>query len=49
MEQIVLGAYATEAEADAAKVLRREPQGELAVIEDNIDAEHPWRIYWTRA
>lgn len=46
---IVLGAYATEAEALEALALRREPAEELSVVQDNVDAVHPFRIYWTRA
>lgn len=49
MATIVLGAYATQAEADEAMALRLEPQNELSVVEDNVDVNHPWRIYWQRA
>lgn len=48
-DDIVLGAYATQEEADAAVLLRPEPQSELSVVEDGVDPEHPWRIYWQRA
>jgi hypothetical protein len=44
---ICLGAYATEADAIAAKAERGEPQNELTVVQDG-DAEHPWRIWWSR-
>lgn len=49
MATIVLGAYATQQEATDAMALRLEPQNELSVVEDNVDANHPWRIYWQRA
>jgi hypothetical protein len=49
MDTIVMGSYATEQEALDAKAERREPQVELSVVEDNVDVNHPWRIYWTRA
>lgn len=45
---IVLGAYATEAEALAAMAERREPTNELGVVQDGVDPAHPFRIYWTR-
>jgi hypothetical protein len=47
MEEICLGAYATEQEALDAKALRPEPQNELSIREDG-DPEHPWRIWWAR-
>jgi hypothetical protein len=47
MEEICLGAYATEQEALDAKALRPEPQDELSIREDG-DPEHPWRIWWAR-
>jgi hypothetical protein len=47
MEDICLGAYATEQDALDAKVLRPEPQEELTVLEDG-DPEHPWRVWWAR-
>jgi hypothetical protein len=47
MEEICLGAYATEQEALDAKAARAEPQEELAVVQDG-DTEHPWRVWWYR-
>jgi hypothetical protein len=47
MQMICLGAYVTQQDADDAKALRPEPQNELSVMQDG-DAEHPWRIWWTR-
>ena len=47
MDDIVLGAYATEQEAIDAKAARAEPQDELFIVEDG-DAEHPWRVHWHR-
>ncbi len=47
MDDIVLGAYASEQEAIDALALRGEPSGELRVVEDG-DAEHPWRNHWLR-
>jgi len=47
MGDIYLGAYATEQEALDAMALRPEPQSELSAVQ-NGDAEHPWRILWTR-
>lgn len=49
MADVYLGAYATQQEAEDAKVLRKEPQEELSVVNDNYDPEHPWRIKWTRS
>ena len=46
-EQICLGAYATEEDAQAAKLERDLPQQDLTVVQDG-DAEHPWRVWWTR-
>lgn len=46
-EQICLGAYATEADAQAAKESRDLPEQDLAIVMDG-DAEHPWRLWWTR-
>lgn len=47
MDDICLGAYATEQDAIDAKALRPEPQEELVITNDG-DAEHPWRIWWHR-
>ena len=47
-DQICLGAYATQAEADAAKATRQEPQAELSVRNDGDDPAHPWRVWWAR-
>ena len=44
---IILGAYETQSEAEAAMLTRSEPQQELAVIQDG-DAAHPYRIVWYR-
>lgn len=49
MTTIVLGAYATQQDALDAMAVRHEPQNELSVVEDNVDLDHPWRIYWQRA
>lgn len=47
-QQICLGAYATEEEAQAAKLERDHlSQQDLVVVQDG-DTEHPWRIWWTR-
>ena len=46
--EICLGAYATSQEALDAKASRPEPEEQLAVIEDNYDPEHPWRLWWFR-
>lgn len=46
-DDIVLGAYATQQEATDAMLARPEPQAELSVLEDG-EAEHPWRIHWSR-
>ncbi len=46
--EICLGAYATSQDALDAKALRPEPDEQLAVIQDNYDSEHPWRIWWFR-
>lgn len=46
-DEICLGAYATQADADAAKAARPEPQVELEVRQDG-DVEHPYRIWWVR-
>lgn len=48
METIVLGAYASQADAEAAMATRHEPQIELRVVNDGFDPDHPWRIYWNR-
>ena len=47
MDDICLGAYATEQDALDAKAARSEPQNELFVVEDG-DPEHPWRVWWSR-
>jgi hypothetical protein len=47
MQSICMGAYVTQQDAEDAKALRPEPQVQLAVVQDG-DAEHPWRIWWTR-
>lgn len=47
MGYIYLGAYATEQEALDAMSQRPEPPEQLSVVQDG-DAEHPWRIKWTR-
>lgn len=47
MDDIVLGAYATEQEATDAKAVRPEPQAQMNLVEDG-DAEHPWRVHWLR-
>lgn len=47
MVDIVLGAYTTEQEAIDAMVVRPEPQDEMTVEQDG-DAETPWRIHWYR-
>jgi hypothetical protein len=47
MEEICLGAYATEQEALDAEAARPEPQNELSVRQDG-DVEHPWRVWWSR-
>lgn len=49
MDEIILGAYATEAEALEAKAQRSEPQDELTVVNDNVDLQHPYRIKWMRS
>lgn len=49
MSTIVLGAYATQQEADEAMVARSEPQNELSVMQDGVDPDHPYRIYWQRS
>lgn len=47
MDNIVLGAYATEQEAIDAMAQRLEPQDQLSVVQDG-DVEHPWRLHWNR-
>jgi len=47
MEEICLGAYATEPEAQAALLERSEPHDELSIREDG-DVATPWRVWWTR-
>lgn len=46
---VVLGAYATEAEAQNALSARHEPANELSIVQDGVDETHPFRIYWSRA
>jgi len=47
MDDIVLGAYATEQEAVDTMTIRSEPPNELSVVQDG-DTDHPWRIHWLR-
>lgn len=47
MDNIVLGAYATEQDAIDSLSQRTEPQDELIIQQDD-DFEHPWRIHWLR-
>lgn len=47
ISDIFLGAYATEQEALDAMAQRPEPPEQIIVVQDD-DAEHPWRIKWTR-
>lgn len=48
MGDIFLGAYATEQEALDAMAERSEPPEQMAVVNDNVDPGHPWRIRWIR-
>lgn len=47
-DNVCLGAFSTLQEAEDAFALRREPADELSIVEDG-DAEHPFRIWWSRA
>lgn len=49
MDEIFLGAFATEQDAIDAMSVRPEPLAELSVVNDGFDAEHPWRIAWFRS
>jgi hypothetical protein len=46
-DNVCLGAFSTLQEAEDVLVLRQEPVAELSIVEDG-DAEHPFRIWWTR-
>lgn len=48
MGDIILGAYATEQEALDAMAERSEPPEQMAVVNDSVDPDHPWRIRWIR-
>jgi len=48
MEDIFLGAFATEQEALDAMAERPEPAEQLSVVNDGYDPAHPWRVKWTR-
>ena len=47
MEEICLGAFATEPEAEQEMLLRPELAGQMFILEDG-DIEHPWRVWWRR-
>ncbi len=47
MTEICLGAYETQADAETALALRKEPTAELRITSDG-DAAHPFRIWWAR-
>ena len=48
MEEICLGAFATEEEAQAEMLLRPELAGQMVIRMDG-PVDTPWRVWWNRA